>query len=575
MNVASRVGLLVAIACAGGGCGGAQPSPPLAAAPVMLTVVRGDAGANDVSHPAGVASHSYLLLYRALVARIEALHVFGGTEGQPITASAPGPAFWREAKPILEAEFARARTKGDVIEALRHLQHSLRDGHCDYEAPELPKGDPARGLGTLMLGLDFFAESNDGSAAKAYVAKVLRPGETRVRPGDELVAIDGATLATWAEAHPFETNAFDPNTRFERTIQAAATISDAPGNMRIGDTRVMRFRRETSEFDVALTWDRPPVFGISYTNVDNNDIEAERPLAGLGCIAPNAVNYPTYQFVGGGVNYCMYLSRDPKFREYPLIRFLSFGYAGQQESAKVMRAVKSDMESLQLRLKVPHAGVVLDLRENHGGNNPHMFTRWFADKPVGNEMVNIRVAPDPVPRNDLTRAFFGEEQKVAKYEAAQKAGTPWLHEPFLNAPMVLPPMPSDRVSNKPVALVVGPGCKSSCDDMAVSFALNDLGPIVGRQTAHILTVARLPLPVRDADNTDLGTLEIALSYSTRGTDPATLEGRSLTLTTEIPKRFTNLANDDALHVEAAVAALKARATRRASATVVVAPPVAH
>jgi hypothetical protein len=149
------------------------------------------------------APEKYLPLYRDLISRIERMHVFAGTEGQQFTETYAGPAYWRAAKPLLQSEFAEAKSKSDVIAALGHLQHSLRDGHCEYAPPELPKGDPARDIGTFMLGLDLFTEGRAVEVARAYVAKVRRPGETRVREGDELIAIDGIPLRDLGRSTPF------------------------------------------------------------------------------------------------------------------------------------------------------------------------------------------------------------------------------------------------------------------------------------------------------------------------------------------------------------------------------------
>jgi hypothetical protein len=538
-------------------CGAAKA--PLAPAPMAsstATSVPPSAHLARETPVALAAPGQYLPLYRDLISRIERMHVFAGTEGQQFTETYAGPAYWRAAKPLLEREFAEAKSKSDVIVALGHLQHSLRDGHCEYAPPELPKGDPARDIGTFMLGLDLFTEGRAVEVARAYVAKVRRPGETRAREGDELIAIDGIPLATWGAAHPFETSATDPEERVHFTFNSAVWLPHASAGLKVGDLRTLRLRRAAAEFDVPMAWDRPPVFGIGYSDGSDNEIEAERPLAGLGCVAQGTVNYPSYTFSGGGMNYCFYRSEDARYRAYPIVRFLSFHYSGGAEWRKVVRAFKADMESLQLRLQIPHAGVVVDMRENHGGYNPHLFTRWFTDKPFDNELVHTRVVHDELPMKDLTAAYFDDEDKAKQYQAAQRAGTAWLHETFMKAPALLPPMLSDRVSKMPAALIVGPGCKSSCDDMAISFARNRLGPIVGRQTGHILTSTRFPMPIRDASGADLGTIQIALSYSTRGEDPLSLEGRPLTLTTEIPKRFSDRLRDDEMHVDAAIAELK-------------------
>jgi hypothetical protein len=162
-----------------------------------------------------------------------------------------------------------------------------------------------------------------------------------------------------------------------------------------------------------------------------------------------------------------------------------------------------------------------------------------------------------VQQEELVQAFFGSTSEADAYRAAQKEGKSWLEAHFLREPAVLAPNPADQVTTRPVALLVGPRCASSCDDLATAFASDGLGPVVGRQTAHILTTTRLPLPVVDEEGSSLGTLQVALSYSTRGEDPRSVEGAPLKLTKTLPRRFAERANDDALHVDAAIEALQA------------------
>ena len=91
------------------------------------------------------------------------------------------------------------------------------------------------------------------------------------------------------------------------------------------------------------------------------------------------------------------------------------------------------------------------------------------------------------------------------------------------------------MTRAPVALLVGAGCVSSCDTLALTWSAFGLGPMVGRQPAHSYTVHRLPIHVAGPEGEDLGTFRLAISHSElRGTN---IEGEPLRLDWEAPRTF--------------------------------------
>ena len=117
--------------------------------------------------------------------------------------------------------------------------------------------------------------------------------------------------------------------------------------------------------------------------------------------------------------------------------------------------------------------------------------------------------------------------------------------------------PDRRVTDRPVALLVGPGCVSSCDSFSLSWSRNDMGPLVGERTASAYTSSRLRLPVKAGD-LQLGTLSLAIGYETLGDDPTSTEAVPIPLTVSIPHTFDNTDSYDADVVSAAIDALQKR-----------------
>ena len=76
--------------------------------------------------------------------------------------------------------------------------------------------------------------------------------------------------------------------------------------------------------------------------------------------------------------------------------------------------------------------------------------------------------------------------------------------------------PRHQVARAKVALLVGPHCVSSCDEVAEVFDSYDLGPLVGLQPALGFTTVRYPLEIKLDDGTVLGSLHLAMSEEKNG-----------------------------------------------------------
>lgn len=232
-------GCLSASACAGaesprGRAAHALPVPPAASSTHGPSVAGRDAG----------AASSYADVFDALARDIEAHHAFA--TGQR--------ARWDAARADLRREVAAATSREAALEALRHVQNALGDRHC-YLSP--PADLRATRLG---LGLDLFADG-DGDQARVRVAEVLDlalgGGDDGIAIGDDVVAVDGAPLASWLSAHPWESSSQNESVRRQERANAIASLRLPWAQHKTGDVRVLRFRRGDRTWDRALTFVHP------------------------------------------------------------------------------------------------------------------------------------------------------------------------------------------------------------------------------------------------------------------------------------------------------------------------------
>src|SRR5579871_4030433 len=193
-----RLSILALLLCA---CAGAPPSASPAPPPSAASAA-----------PAAPPAPRYLAVFDELVKRIERDHVFPPRYARDVGHP------WRDDVPALRDEFARATDRREALVALRHLQNSLRDGHCRIQPPS----DLSQR--TLTLGLGLWA-GGTAAAPEVHVEKVLDPdARAAISPGDTIVAVDGVPLVAWLAAHPFESVRLAPDIRVAESLSFIASV---------------------------------------------------------------------------------------------------------------------------------------------------------------------------------------------------------------------------------------------------------------------------------------------------------------------------------------------------------------
>jgi hypothetical protein len=296
------------------------------------------------------------------------------------------------------------------------------------------------------------------------------------------------------------------------------------------------------------------------------------------------VAYGPYAIAFEGPNFCLYTSTDARYRAYPVVRYFSFGYFNRGETTygRGFHRARADHDALAASLGALKGAraVLLDLRDNRGGNNPNWVLDWFAPAPYVDHYVFTRLDDDlrdPAFRRDANMDNPREAHEFLAQLDARAPGQEFAAKrPFFCRPDAQGCdwdnryVPSHRVTTLPLALLVGPGCVSACDSFSQVFADWGFGPLIGEPTAAAFTTRRLERAITYRGET-LGRLAVAFSYEVSGKTGAPVESVPVPLSERVERTFANRATYDATLVERAVAALGAKGPVKGAPAQVAAP----
>jgi C-terminal processing protease CtpA/Prc len=488
-----------------------------------------------------------LALFDTLAAAIAERHVFSET-----TWSGNFGRTWSSRLPGLREVFREARDTDALEGALTRLGNSLHDPHAVYNSPRRPR----RITLPITLDVEWVA-----GVPRYYVVETSDAAfRTQLQAGDVLVEADGVQADALLETH------FDVLRGNQWSSLAAdlahwltdreRTVSEA----REGRESRYVFRRRSGEstpISVSMNWRLAE--GGTGDSADWPEYDLDWGSARCAGRAPR--EYGPYSLSGHGLNFCVYTSDVAPFRDHPIVRYVSFLYTNHDGSGGDVRdVVRADGHNLsaQLARRPGTRGVILDLRDNRGGNNPYWFLDWFAPRPFGGHWRQTRLHPDVAAR---LRAR-GDTEGLAAFERAlanpaADGFTP--RRPFTcgaggcDAPNTY--APGRRATTRPVALLVGPTCMSACDTFASTFAVELFGPVVGEPTSAATSPERFPFPIPSADGRDLGFLILSYGRALKA-DGSVAEGATLPLTDPVARTFENRTRYDALLVTQAIAALR-------------------
>jgi hypothetical protein len=453
---------------------------------------------------------------------------------------------WDDDLADLEQEFAGAESKAALTTAIEHFANSLHNPHSYFDPPRRPV--------PLTPGFVIDAEWR-GSSARFFVSEVLDgAAATPVKVGDELISFDGVPAKELLH-----------RARFESSVNSWRGIARGIAQ-RLSNPRTWTSAKV--EGDTSVWVFAPPSGGKTY-EVKATYAKRERPEQRASehsvsydtssCIGYAPRDYGAYELRSSGVNFCLYASSVAPYRAFPIVRQVSFDYGSDT-------LVRADYHALRQALgALPSVrGVILDLRDNSGGNNTNWFVDWWAPRPYVDRFVRIRLIDGLGDEEQLGRVNtrFGEHR--ANYVRALAARAPGQEftrdEPFFCQSASCDDdnryVPMHRVTDAPVALLVGPGCVSSCDSFAALFDENDFAPLIGEPTAVGFTAFRYSYPVRTARGDDLGFVTFALSVEVSGKTKTDLEAVPLHLDYPVDRTFGNRSRYDRMLVDNALEAFK-------------------
>ena len=525
-------------------CGGARgPAPATAPCPTASDTHAAATFAPEAGTRAPVNDEAARRRFFAdLVAMVRRYHVFA-----PQTEKNLGRT-WNDELPGLEDEFARATTRDALIVALIHFGNSLHNPHCGF--------DPSSPTEVVVLDGRFDVEWKDG-APVFYVAEA--PKGSAAVAGDIVEEIDGIPASELTAKNALRSN---ENNWFSiaRDVAASLTIHSTRTTQEGSRSTVkLRARTDGAKKTIGLAWRR-----ASSREEGGSDYALDYSRKRCGDLP--TVDYGPYALTSEGPNFCLYTSKDPRRSAYPIVRYFSFAYFrhGEASYGPGFHRALADHDALAESLASVKGAraVLLDLRDNGGGNNPNWVMDWFAPAPYTDHYVFTKLDDDlrdPAFRRDANmddpseaRAFLAELDARAPGEAFAKK------RPFFCKPDTCEwdnrYTPSHRVTTLPVALLVGPHCVSSCDSFAQQFAEWGFGPLVGEPTAAGFTTRRLRRPIVFQGD-GLGELVLAFSYEVSGKTGAPIEAVPTPLTERVDRTFSNQASYDALLVEKAISRL--------------------
>jgi hypothetical protein len=432
-------------------------------------------------------------MFAGLVSDIRKYHVFSSV--WPETE-------WERELPVLEREVSNAPGRGGLLLALRHVSNSLRDGHLAFSPSSSDETEER-----VTLPVTF---ASAGDAEHPWFAASRSDRRSGASLGDFLLSYDGVPREKLLEHFRFELNAGTPAARVDqlgRFLQSRSTLGLAPDGMRVSTT----LRHGAHVVSAELEFQRPAP-----------SLEAEAVQGHAACPAAAHEYDAAYELVEAGIHVCLYRASRGPFAAYPIIRHGSFLYDRAQLAAE------RDRVQGFLAATPNIAGVVLDLRHNGGGIAADYILPWYASGAYRGLTEWVHLHPELEDRTRLRKALRSDAA-VDEYLRRARNGDHWWVRPFDCGPEPCASPQTQRVvGTAPVALLLGPGCRSACDTFAAIWTREGFGPTIGSAPAAMYTSLRYPLELALGDE-PLGDFTIALCGLRFDASDPWLEGQALTV----------------------------------------------
>lgn len=495
--------------------------------------------AAEYHHP---AEKERLQIFDSLIKDVTELHIFSETTEKNLNYN------WQEHISEYRQWFIKAKNKRELLSAVDRLQNSLHNTHCRIRVPE--KAD------WLTLGIDTSYQNNE--KCPFYVSDI-RSNEIakRISTGDCIKTIDGISVGDFL-AQNF--NIAPENNWFYLNRAIADYVSNRRADKHyIPDSGKSMIELESRKTGKRVNLELP--WGKKETGDNVGNSESDINYASHTCADMPVRQYSHgYTAIKEANNFCIYVSSDSIFANYPIVRFFSFDYGED-------RFVKNDFRILKDFLaQQDFKGFVLDLRDNPGGNNPNWFIEWFTDLPYYDRFVRLKFNTRLADSKILSECMMGGQKTqwyLHEWKNRQGAQQLTSFRPFFCKTDTClwdnKYYPKNTVSKLPFAILTGFDCHSSCDSFVYHFLTKHLAVGVGERGRGGYTSHRLPLEIHNpADGSTLAYFSLAVSEDYDGDTKQPIEGFSPMPDKEMILAFENQEIYDSSLVFAAIDLIRAR-----------------
>jgi hypothetical protein len=369
-------------------------------------------------------------LLKAVVSEINRL------DGDGLLPRKGRPKSWTQTVDQLEKEIKTASTWDEVGDVFRKLDATYTNLHAKVLlAPEL---DRVKHDGKLIIGASFAPElvekskpvsSYRISRVRSELFKDVPEGLRPVR-GDVLLSINGRSLKNWSrEAWLF--------CKFSQREQCETVIFELLSreilSWKRNQTLGYRLNRDGHVWDVTI-----PIQIQSTVSVAPIQPLVAPPSEDQPCGVDPYRYHPDYKLVYRGYHACVFERSDSQ--NIPILRIRSFRYSDVPQTEKI-RKIKDEVDGFWTgywKQKSPHAkGIVIDVIDNYGGDEPVLWYGMFFDHPYQEQYVSFKKIKEFENPEILDDLFYGQKTRYIWLDQLKAQG----NYQSTSARGFLPPVP--------------------------------------------------------------------------------------------------------------------------------------
>lgn len=470
-------------------------------------------------------------IYNEIMKNIETYHLFNNK-----TIENLGFDYKKSLKDI-KKYFSDAKTEKDLMIATAFLINNLHNPHCYFY--------PNEQVDLFYSGIVFGVEIIDGK--EQFYISTVEDKTIKANEGDILLSVDNIKADEFFTKYHFYSN---KNNKKGVLLDIAKTLTVSKF-VNSDDKQLFKFKSRKSKeiYDVQIIWKVKEKNYSNDINVNNHQCKSFKDYENT-----------KYTLTAFGNNFCFFTSTEDKYKNYPVIKFYSFMYSGNDFPNNMildytlLKKYLSEIKDIK--------GLIIDLRENSGGNNPNWFLSWFALGKYKDFYVTIpyNSALNTVEKikklkltgwnnkkyNDYINSFKNKKSNEKFYGPVQFFETKTNDNTY---------EPENLLLKTNIALLTSQKCVSSCDHFVYIFHENKFGITVGEPTAAGFTSYRAEFNL-SVNKKNLGSYYLAFSNDFSGKTNKETESDLINIDYPLEKTFENQNNYLQMLIDSAVNNIK-------------------